>query len=78
MPRPPAFNPEEKIYTVAEVAALLCCNRHLVTDLFSKEHGVIDVSRLRPGRSRRLRKYSQLRIPHSAVVRVRARLEVKL
>ena len=76
MPRPPAFNPEENFYTVAEVAALLRCNRHLVTDLFSTEHGVRDNSQLRV-RSRRLRKYSQLRIPHSAVARVLARIRVK-
>ena len=76
MPKPAAFNPEENIYTVAEAARVLGCNRHVVTGLFSKEHGVSDVSRLRD-RARGLRKYSQLRIPHSAVARVLARIRVK-
>jgi hypothetical protein len=85
--RSAAFNPEEKMYTVNEVAALLRCNRHVVSYLFAKEHGVLDNSLLRDRplfvidkktqKRRHLRKFSQLRIPHSAFVRVRARLEVK-
>lgn len=75
MPRPAAFNPEEKIYTVKELEARLRFDRHTIVRLFLSEHGVRDLSLTRPRVGKP--KNHTLRIPHSAVARVLARMAVK-
>jgi len=72
VPRPSAFNLEEKIYTVKELVAILRLDRHVIVRLFANEHGVRDLSMIRPKVGKR--KNHSLRIPQSAVNRVVSRM----
>ncbi len=72
LPRPSAFNLEEPVFTVKELSEKLKLDRHVIVRLFVKEHGVRDLSLIRPKVGQR--KNHTLRIPQSAVNRVLSRM----
>jgi hypothetical protein len=75
VPKPTAVNTQEKYLTVAEVAALLRLDRHVVTGMFAGESGVVVLGNAETVRG--CRKYRQLRIPQSVLNRVVARNTVR-
>ncbi len=75
MPRSAAINIQDKLFTVAEVAALLRLDRHVVTGMFVGESGVLVLGNAETVRG--CRKYRQLRIPQSVLNRVVARNTVR-
>lgn len=66
--------PVERHYAVAELAELWNLSTDKVRDLFENEPGVVVLGERNP---RHKRRYRTLRIPHSVVERVHARLSVK-
>ena len=65
---------ERRVYTVAEVAALMGLSRSTVTRLFDHEPGVLILERPELMHKRR---YRSIRIPHAAYQRVIGRLAVR-
>lgn len=67
------FNPRERHFSVADLAANLNLSTDCVRDLFRNEPGVIVIERPRKG----CRGYQTLRIPESVAQRVYERLKSK-
>jgi AraC-like DNA-binding protein len=65
---------EGRVYTVAEVAALMGLSRQTVTRLFERERGVIILER---PQSMHKRPYRSIRIPRAVFERVISRLTLK-
>jgi AraC-like DNA-binding protein len=65
---------DKRVYTVAEVGAMMGLSRSTVTRLFEHERGVIILKR--PERMHK-RRYRSIRIPHAVYKRVVNRLMVK-
>jgi hypothetical protein len=66
--------PVERHYAVAEIAGMWNLSTDKVRELFENEPGVIVLGERNP---RHKRRYITLRIPHSVVERVHARLSLK-
>ena len=66
--------PVERHYAVAEIAEMWNLSTDKVRDLFENEPGVVVLGERNP---RHKRRYLTLRIPHSVVERVHARLSLK-
>jgi len=69
--KPVAVNPQEKLYTVDEVAVMLRCERHYVTSLFAHEPDVFVFGNRETTATHR--KYRKFRIPQSTLNRVASR-----
>jgi|GraSoi_2013_60cm_1033757.scaffolds.fasta_scaffold00127_7 hypothetical protein len=69
-----ALTPIERHYAVTEIAEIWHLSTDKVRDLFEDEPGVLVIGQRS---SRRKRRYVTLRIPHSVVERVHARLLLK-
>jgi hypothetical protein len=66
---------EETCYTIPEIADRLKIDRHVVTEIFKDERGVIVIGNTET--TKRSRKYRSFRVPASVLTRVLARLAVK-
>lgn len=62
----------EQIFTIPEISARLKLDRHIVTELFKSERGVIVYGNTETVKRRR--KYRSFRVPESVVARVLSRI----